>query len=112
MQIVENWTRLSGIVDAWQPPTRDDGEGYLVVRIERTADVPRSGGGTFPNLLEASAGEAVRVRIPPSVARALDTRVGSRVELDVRRGRSAAYVFAHPDVFKSQPLTKRDARGQ
>jgi hypothetical protein len=98
-QIAENWARISGRVEAWDPPTEPDGSGTLTVRIERVSDIPREKGAAYKNLLKGDQGRSLRVLIPAAAVSRLKPAVGERVELDVRRGRSPDHVFARPEPF-------------
>jgi hypothetical protein len=100
MHIVENWSRLTGTVASWQAPAAPDEPGILTLRVERVRDVP-SGRGAYRNLLEAIEGQTVRIRVPHDAAKDLTIETGGTIELDVRRGRSADQLFAHPDRIKS-----------
>ena len=103
MQVVENWSRVTGRVVAWTPPTGDDEPGELVVDVDRVEPVARQGGKPWPNLLEKAEGQRLRVRVPPSAAKGLQAQAGVSIELSVRRGRDASVVFANPETIRLRP---------
>jgi len=84
--IVENWSRVAGQVESWQP-SGDQAPGLLQLRVRRVAAVPRADGDAYPSLLQASAGELLAVRLSASAASTLSITAGRDIELDVRRGR-------------------------
>ena len=93
MEIVENWSRIVGTVQEWQPPSEPKGPGTVVIRVDEVHSVGR-GGGTYPNLLASTRGEIVRVQVPDVDASDLTLAPGSSVELEIRRGRTAEKLFA------------------
>lgn len=99
MEIVENWSKIVGTVDEWSPPAEANGPGTIVVRVQDVGSVVR-GGETYPNLLESSKGETVRVQVPDVDAHDLHLAPGSSIELEVRRGRSAAKIFSRPGTIR------------
>jgi len=92
-QIVENWARLSGWVEAWDPPADPDGIGTLTLRVETVSDIP-----TYKNLLKGTEGRSLRILVPTPVVRGTPA-VGERMEIDVRRGRAPDHVFARQSPF-------------
>jgi hypothetical protein len=104
MQVRENWSHVVGRVESWTPPKGDGDHGELVVRVERVKPVASEGGKAFPNLVEKAEGTTMRIRVPASAAAKLDPAAGDAVNVDVRRGRDPAVVFAHPE--------KIDVRGR
>jgi hypothetical protein len=99
-QIAENWARIAGRVEAWDPPAERDGSGTLTVRVESVSDIPREKGAAYKNLLKGDEGRSLRVLVPAAIATRLKPAVGERVEFDVRRGRSPNHVFARPEPFE------------
>jgi hypothetical protein len=98
-QIVENWARIAGRVEAWEPPAESGGMGTLTVRVETVSDIPRhQEAGTYKNLLKGTEGQSLRIQLPAAGSRGIPP-VGERLELDVRRGRSPDHVFARPSPF-------------
>jgi hypothetical protein len=98
-QIAENWARVTGVVEEWEPPTKSRETGSLRMRVETISDIPREAGGTYRNLLKDYEGRSLRVAVPAGGVLGLTVAVGSRVELDVRRGRQPDQVFARPEPF-------------
>ena len=96
MQIAENWSRIHGRVEAWQPPRKAGDPGTLTIVVERVDDVASPDGSRHRNLMADAAGTTVHVMVPASAATRVQPRKGSTAVVDVRRGRSADHVFAHP----------------
>jgi hypothetical protein len=99
MEIVENWSRLAGTVEEWHPPKDPNASATIVIRVDDVGDV-RKGDKTYPNLLATSIGNMVRVQVPNVDAHGLKLGEGMHVELEVRRGRSAARLFARPATIR------------
>jgi hypothetical protein len=98
-QIVENWARVTGRVEAWEPPAKAGGVGTLTLRVESVSDIPRGRGLAYKNLLKGGEGRLLCVLVPAAAATQLPLVVGHRINLDVRRGRSQDRVFARPQPF-------------
>ena len=96
VQIIENWSRIVGRVEAWDPPAREGESGTLALRVEQVSEITQPSGSTYPNLLGGCEGRVLRVHVPATAAGSLDTAVNARVVLDVRRGRAPDVVFARP----------------
>jgi hypothetical protein len=73
------------------------------VDVERVEPVERAGGRAWPNRLEKAAGRPLRGPDPPAAAAALRAQAGDAVTLNVRRGRDATLVFAHPETIDLRP---------
>jgi hypothetical protein len=99
-QIVENWSRLSGRVEAWDPPTHANDEGILTVRVAQVGSVATENGAAYPNLLDGVNGTTVRIRVPAAAVPRIRARPDEEVTLVVRRGRSPDRLFAHPELKK------------
>ena len=99
-QIVENWARVVGRVEAWDPPAAPDGLGTLRVRVETISDIPRERGTTYKNLLKGDQGRSLRILVPAAAAPRLNLVVGEPIQIDVRRGRSQDHVFARAEPFR------------
>lgn len=99
MQIAENWARIVGRVEAWDPPAEPDGPGTLTVQVERVSDIPRENGVPYKNFMKGNEGRSLRVLIPAAMASRLKPAIDEQVELDVRRGRSPDHAFARPEPF-------------
>ena len=97
VQIAENWSRIRGRVEAWQPPRKAGDPGTLTIVVERVDDVASPDGSRHRNLLADAAGTTVHVMVPASAATRVQPRKGSTAVVDVRRGRSPDRVFAHPE---------------
>jgi hypothetical protein len=94
--IVENWSRVIGQVEAWDPPAQPGGAGTLTVRVERVDDISSPAGSPYPNLLAGTEGRTLRVQVPAATASQLDFKQAASIELEIRRGRSADRLFARP----------------
>jgi hypothetical protein len=97
MQIAENWSRIRGRVEAWQPPRKAGDPGTLTIVVDQVDDVTSPDGSHHRNLLANATGTTVHVLVPASVAERVDARRGLTAEVEVRRGKSPDRVFAHPD---------------
>lgn len=103
MQIAENWSRIRGRVEGWQPPERPGGHGTLRVAVDRVEDVVSADGSRHRNLLAATAGRTVEVIVPGSAAEALEPHPGETAVIDVRSGQAPGRVFAHPGRITLTP---------
>lgn len=97
MQIAENWSRIRGRIESWEPPSKPGDSGALTIVVERVDDVVSPDGSRHRNLLADSAGTKIEVIVPASAAARVAPRKGSTAVVDVRRGRSSDRVFAHPE---------------
>jgi hypothetical protein len=95
--IAENWSRIRGRVEAWQPPRKAGDPGTLTIVVDRVEDVASPDGSHHRNLLADATGTTVHVTVPASAAKRVQPRKGSTAVVDVRRGKSADKVFAHPE---------------
>lgn len=96
MRIIENWSRIRGRVEAWQPPRKAGDPGTLTLAVERVDDVASPDGSRHRNLMADAAGTTVQVIVPASAATRLQPRKGATAVVDVRRGKSPDRVFAYP----------------
>ena len=103
MQIAENWTRIRGRVEAWQPPHKAGDAGTLTIVVDHVEDVVSRDGSPHRNLLADAAGTTVHVVVPASAATHVTATKGSTAVLEVRRGPSAERVFAHPERITLTP---------
>jgi len=101
--ITENWSRLRGKVEAWEPPHKAGDPGTLTMVVDRVDDVARPDGSRHRNMLSGSAGETVRVTVPASAARHMRPQKGSTAVVNVRRGRAPGQLFAHPEDIDVVP---------
>ena len=98
MEIVENWSLIVGTVHEWQPPEEPNGPATVVICVEDVRTV-MNGDHSYRNLIATSKGEIVRVQVPYVDACDLNLVQGMHIELEVRRGRSAARLFARPGTI-------------
>jgi hypothetical protein len=97
VQIAENWSRIRGRIEAWQPPRAEGEPGTLTISVAGVEDVVSHDGARHRNLLSEAAGKTVHVIVPASAAKHLTAKKGATAVVDVRRGQSPDRVFAHPD---------------
>ncbi len=100
VQIAENWSRIHGRVEAWQPPRKAGDPGMLTLVVNRVDDVASPDGSRHRNLLADATGTTVQVMVPARAATRVEPRKGSTAVVDVRRGRSRDHVFADPDHIR------------
>jgi len=103
VQIVENWSRILGRVENWEPPRKSGGPGTLTIAVERVEDVASSDGSPHHNLLAGAAGTTIHVIVPASAATRVVPPKGSMAVVEVRRGGSPGRVFANPDRITLRP---------
>jgi hypothetical protein len=96
LQIAENWSRIRGTVEGWEPPRRPGASGTLTIAVEQVDDVVPTDGTHHRNLLVDATGTTVRVTVPASAAAHVRPQKGETAVIEVRRGRSPDRVFAHP----------------
>jgi len=97
MQIAENWSRIRGKVQGWEPPTSAGDSGTLTIAVEHVGDVASTDGSSHRNLMGSAAGTVVRVIVPASAASHVRVAEGATAVVTVRRVHSADQVFAHPE---------------
>ena len=78
------------------------------MRVERIDDVPRQAGSRYANLLAGSEGRLLHIQLPAAAATDFIVSVGDRIELDVRRGRSADRLIARPDGISTDSRRQQD----
>jgi hypothetical protein len=100
MQVKENWSHVVGRVESWTPPKDAEGQGEMVVRVDRVSDVKGEDGRAWPNLLGQAEGTTLRVRVAGGAAAGLEIVEGSTVTVDVRRGRESGVAFANPEKIR------------
>jgi len=93
----ENWSRIHGRVEAWQPPRTAGEPGMLTLVVERVENVASPDGSCHRNLMADATGTIIQVTVPARAASSVKPRKGSIAVIDVRRGRAPDRVFAHPD---------------
>ena len=103
MQIAENWSRIRGRVEAWEPPHKAGDPGTLTIAVDRVDDVDSPDGSRHRNLLADATGKTVRVTVPASAASHMQAQKGSTAVVNVRRGKSPDQVFAHPEHISLKP---------
>lgn len=88
VQIIENWTDLTGVITGIAPCAAHDGFVNITISVERADAV-----GAFANLLAARAGGPVDVRV--RAADAPRFAVHTKVTIRARLAPGNA-IFAHP----------------
>jgi hypothetical protein len=103
VDIAENWSRIRGRVEAWQPPRKAGDPGTLTLVVDHVEDVVSRDGSRHRNMLSDVAGRTIEVMVPASAAEQVDPRKGSTAVVEVRRGKSPERVFAHPNGITLTP---------
>jgi hypothetical protein len=103
VQIVENWSRVRGRVEAWEPPRESGQPGALTIAVERVEDVAAPDGARYRNLLADAEGTTIHVIVPASAATRVQPIAGSTVVVEVRRGGSPERLFANPERIMPTP---------
>jgi len=91
VQIVENWSRVTGTVEAFAPSGDPQRPGVLSLRISAVCPVE-----PFADLMAGWEGRTIEVPVPASLLPRLDLVPGRSVTLRLRRGGPTA-VFSHPE---------------
>lgn len=94
MQIIENWSEVSGELLDHYPSQTNKGFVTLEVKINDVRDVEG-----FKNLLDDKRGEAVHVHVPESLWQGTEPKQRAKVSMRVRMGPSRK-LFVHPEHFK------------
>ena len=100
MQIAENWSKLRGKVQAWDPPKKPGDPGTLTIVVDRVDDVTAADGSRHRNMLSDTAGKTVRVTVPASAATQIQAKKGATAVVNVRRAQVPDQYFAHPEHIK------------
>jgi hypothetical protein len=103
VQIIENWSRIRGRVEGWQPPRSPGDAGTLTIAVDDVENVAAADGTHHPNLLADAAGKTVRVIVPASAAQTVRPQTGTTAVVEVRRGQSPDHLFAHPEHITLTP---------
>ena len=101
MPIAENWSRLRGRVEAWDPPKKAGDPGTLTIVVDRVDDVAAADGSRHRNMLSDTAGTTVRVTVPASAATQIQPRKGATAVVNVRRGRAPDRVLRAPRAHQA-----------
>ena len=76
MQIAENWSKLRGRVEKWDPPKKAGDPGTLTIVVDHVDDVVGADGTRDRNMLSDTAGKTVRVTVPASAATQIQAQEG------------------------------------
>lgn len=96
VQIVENWSDITGEVRSYQPSP--DVTGFMAVELDVEKVSPVEG---FPNLLEHLKGKSLVVFMPEELVKPLNINLGDTIACRVRRA-ALDRVFVHWDYLSLQ----------
>lgn len=91
VQIVENWSRVTGTVESFAASDDPQRGGVLRLRIDAVRPLE-----PFPNLMADYEGRTIDVSLPASLLPRIDLAPGRRLTLRLRRGGPTA-VLSHPE---------------
>lgn len=91
VQIVENWSDITGKVDTVSASTTNSGFRAASVHIDSARIVEN-----YPNLLQQTVGQTIFIQVPDDLAGRLQLKPGDAIEARVRQGGPDRY-FVHPD---------------
>lgn len=91
VQIVENWSRVTGTVESFTPSEDPQDPGRLRLRITSVQPVE-----PFANLMAGYEGRVVDISVPATLLSRLSLAPGRSVTLRLRRGGPTG-VFGHPE---------------
>lgn len=97
VQIVENWAELTGTVRAITESTKGAEHRTVFIEVEVVADVEG-----FPNLVDAAAGDVVRVIARQDALDGAGVTERSHVCCRVRKA-TPFEIFVHPEGFTVVP---------
>ncbi len=99
MQIIENWTCVTGVVLAVSQPVADV-RAKIDMQITRASEVKG-----FRSLLPNKTGDKITLSMPEDFAPKAETLRGKTITLPVRMARAGKY-FAHADwtLHQGSPL--------
>jgi hypothetical protein len=92
MQIVENWTDVTGKVAGVEPGEAGDGLVKVNLKVSRTHEVKG-----YANLLAETKGQILAVHLPQAAADEL--KLGDKVSCRLRRS-GQQRIFAHPEQIQ------------
>lgn len=98
VQIIENWSRITGIVRTLQPSTAL--EGFMIAGVEVEQVVPVEG---YPNLLEGAEGLILPIHIPGELAEQLKMKELDRIVCRVRRAGPDRYFVHRQEIAIESP---------
>ena len=94
MQIVENWSNITGEVKDHHPSKSVDGFTTLKIAVKDVKPV-----NNFSNLLKEASGKTIEVNVPNDIVNSSELKPGAVVSGQVRRA-GLNNIFAHPDRFR------------
>jgi hypothetical protein len=94
VQIIENWSRITGIVQSLQPSTELD--EFMVVDVEVQSVEPVEG---FPNLLKEAFGKILAIHVPETLVVEAGIKVFDHIECRVRMA-GFNRVFVHREYVQ------------
>lgn len=98
VQIIENWSKIIGIVQSLQPSP--DVVGFMAVEVVVQAVEPVEG---FPNLLEDAVGKNLIIHVPEALAGELGMTIFDWIECQVRRAGPDRYFVHREHVIVKHP---------
>lgn len=97
VQMIENWSHISGTVVAFHPQSKL--EDYAAIEVEIQVVTPVK---DFPNMLAGAVGETITIFLPAKLAQELDVKPGAQITGRVRKAGLEQY-FAHRHHIAIQP---------
>ena len=96
VQIVENWSDITGVVRFYQPSP--DVAGFMAMELSVEKVTPVAG---FPNLLEHTQGKSLVVLMPEELVKSFNVHLGDTLTCRVRRA-GPDRVFVHSEYISVQ----------
>jgi hypothetical protein len=93
MQIIENWTDVTGKVTGVEPSEVSADFVQVQLKVSHIDEVEG-----YANLLAETKGQILSVQLPQELAEQL--KLGEKVSCRLRKG-NQQHIFAHPDQTKS-----------
>ena len=94
VNIVENWTELSGTIKSMEPDGSLTGFLRMILQIERTSPVKN-----FPDLVKARPNEEITVKIKKSEAEKLKLETGDNIKGIIRAAGLNNYFFKPDSII-------------
>lgn len=91
VQIVENWSQITGTITEISRPEEPRGYRLLTIAVDNIEPV-----ADYPELVSKIVDDEAQVYVPDDVCTALQLRKGTVIACRVRRGTSGK-LFAHPE---------------
>jgi len=98
VQIIENWSKVTGIVQSLQPSA--EVVKFMLIFVEVQSVEPVEG---FPNLLKDAVGKILAIHLPETLAEELGVTALDRIECRVRQGGPNRYFVHRDDITVTHP---------